>query len=53
MEVKTLQVLLMPNGEVLYMGRTLGWINDDIEAVRQQKSKEVQISPTHMTNVNE
>lgn len=50
MEVKNLQVLVMSNGEVLYMGKSLGFLNDDIEAVRQQKSKQTQISPTHLSD---
>lgn len=29
MEIKFLQVLVMPNDEVLYLGRTLGFVSAD------------------------
>lgn len=52
MKVQNLQVLVMPNDEVLYMGKTLGFINHDPEAVKRQEFKQVQISPSHLSDVN-
>ncbi len=50
MEPKKLDVLLMDNGEVLYMGVTVGFVNKDENAVKQQKYlPQIQISPKHLS----
>ncbi len=53
MQVIKLEALLMDNDEVLYMGRTLGFVSDDEKAVSEQRGRHLLISRRHISEVRE